>query len=105
MRRTNDQQRPQTGIGILSGRGENLTTHGRLDNKPSLATVCQKDANGLPNTAKHQVNAIFTKMCGKSVGTRKTSTRDFYRDCSETVPRPFRDQWQTIGRLDPQNQT
>jgi hypothetical protein len=34
-----------------------------------------------------------------SVPNTDSSTRDDFRDCSETPPRPFRDQCQTVGRL------
>lgn len=108
MGRTGDQQRSRTGIVIRGARGENLSVHGRGDNKPSLSTVWQKYGNGstnsLPNAAEPQVNAIFTYSPGISAPNTDSSTWDDFRDCSETPPRLLRDQCQTVGRLDPQNQ-
>jgi hypothetical protein len=75
----------------------------RAESLNSLAKVCQRSTNSLPYAAKPQVNAIFTNSPEKPVPNADSSTRDDFRDRSETPPRPLRDQWQTIGRLDPQN--
>jgi hypothetical protein len=83
---------------ILCGRGENLSVHGRRDNKPSLSTVWQKYANGLPTVCQTRRNPRSTQP---SQTVRKnpfpTPIRP-HETISETVPRLRRDCSETNGR-------
>lgn len=96
--RTVDRRRSRTGIVILFGRGEILSVHGQRDNKSSLSTVWQKSPNGLPNAAKPQGNAIFSNSPESPLRIRIRPHENLYRDCSEIVPRLFRDCCETNVR-------
>lgn len=107
--RTADQRSSQTGIVILSDRGENLSVHGRKDNKPSLSTVWQKYPNGLPTvcqTRRNPRSTPFSQIVRKCWfrtpirphGTISETVPRLRRDCCETNVRPLGDSILRIRR-------
>lgn len=88
---TNHQHRSPTRLGILSGQGENLSTHSQQDNKPSLPTVCQ-------NTSDASGDQATMREFGWPSRGDKASGRRANQPIGQTDGILLGDCWQTVGR-------
>ena len=84
-------QRRQARFGFLPGRGEIFRTHGHLDNKPSLPTVCQEGET----PGQRHLHKNVRKIGWNPEDVHARLLPRLFRDCSETVPRPMADHWKT----------